>query len=296
MRQPKAFQFLAGVVMASAMVLGCSKGDYSASEARSPVAMAPSAAVRATSAVQLVGTLASTPIQPKKIIYKADATLNCENLDKATQRLLGKVKALGGYVGDASTSGARGAIREATYTVRVPVDRYQDLIKALPGIGELEGSSQKAQDVSEEFYDAQARLKNKYVEESRLIDLLKNRSARVSDILVVEKELSRVREEIERIEGRIRYLANQADVSTVTVTLREVKDFVPQGSPSLRTRTGRAFGGSIDSMKDVGSSLLLIAVAAAPWVLPLAIIVWIGWRLANRKLKPVRRVVIRDEP
>jgi len=296
MRRTKAFHFLGGVALAIVAAAGCSAGDDASSGAAGIKAADVRAATPAAAGVRLASKLSQATVQPKKIIYRGEATLDCEDLDKATQKLLGKVKSLGGYVGDASASGTRGTARQASWTVRVPAERYQDLLKALPGIGELRSSSQKADDVSEEFYDAQARLKNKNVEEARLIDLLKNHSGKLSDILVLEKELSRVREEIERIEGRIRYLANQADMSTVTITLVEVKDFVPQGSPSLGTRTGRAFSGSIESMKEMGSALLVFAVAAAPWVIPLAILLWIIARIANRKVRPVRRIVIRDEP
>ena len=297
MRRIQVLQFLAGIALAVVAVIGCGAKDDSSAASNSasgavasPAPMATGAP--ATTAIQLASTLTPSSVQPKKIIYKAEATLDCENLDKASQKLLAKVKSFGGYVGDASSTGIRGTVREATWTVRVPAERYGDLLKALPGIGELESSSQRAEDVSEEFYDAQARIKNKNVEEARLVDLLKNHSGKLSDVLVLEKELSRVREEIERIEGRIRYLANQTDLSTVTVTIREVKDFIPQGSPTLGTRTTRAWQGSIASLQETGASFLVLAVAAAPWLVPLLIIIWLIWRAANRKAKPLRRIVI----
>ena len=288
----KALAFVAGVAISALLATGCgSKSD----DAGSAASAAPRAAGQVTDAVNVANTLTPIAVQPRKIIYKAEVTLDCVNLDKASDKLLTTVKSMGGYVGDATSSGTRGTVRESSWTVRIPVERYDDFFRALPGMGELETSSQKAEDVSEEFYDAQARLKNKNVEEERLVDLLKNHSGRLSDILTLEKELSRVREEIERIEGRIHFLANQADLSTVTVTLREVKDFIPEGSPTLGTRTGRAFSGSIDAMKELGSEALVALVAVVPWLLPLGLVALIGWRIAVRKPKaksPVKPTIL----
>ncbi len=232
--------------------------------------------------MKLASTVELPNPQPRKIIYSGQVTLDCENLEKTTDKLLATVKQMGGYLGDGNSSGAKGSVRESTWTVRIPVERYDELMKAISGMGELKESSQKAQDVSEEFYDAQARLKNLNIEEQRMIDLLKNRSAGLSEVLTVEKEITRVREESERIEGRIRYLAHQSDLSTVTITLREVKKFVPVSSPSLGTRTGRAFHDSLASMRDLGESAVIGVVTVVPWALPFVVLALILLKVTKR--------------
>jgi hypothetical protein len=116
-----------------------------------------------------------------------------------------------------------------------------------------------------------------------LVDLLKNKAVHLNDILTLEKELSRVRGEVEEIEGRLHFLANQADLYTVKITLQEVKEFLPQGSPSLGTRVGRSFTGSVDGLKEFGEGAIVAVVAIVPWMLPLGLVVWLAWKLANRK-------------
>jgi hypothetical protein len=83
-----------------------------------------------------------------------------------------------------------------------------------------------AEDVGEEFVDITARVVNGRRLEERLVDLLATRTGRLQDVLAVERELARVREEIERHEGRLRYLRTRAAMSTLAVTLHEAKPIV----------------------------------------------------------------------
>ncbi len=273
---------LAAVPLLALLASGCSKSDDSASQGASSAKIA--AANQATSTAETLASLQVQP-QPRKIIYKAEVTLDCENLDKASAKLISLVKSMGGYVGDAMTSGTRGEVREGTWTVRVPAERYDEFIHSLSDVAEFQSSSQKAEDVSEEFYDAKARLKNKQVEEARLIDLLQHRSGHLSDVLTLEKELSRVREEIERIEGRLQFLANQSDLSTVTVTLREVKEFLPKGTPSLGTRVGRSFTGSLGGMRDLGEGALVVGAALLPWLAVPLVALALVWQASKWRKK-----------
>lgn len=232
-----------------------------------------------------VATDAASPkiALPRKIIYTGEVTLVCENLDRAAGALEGKIKEFGGYVSNAQRTGVRGQRREGFWTVRLPAGQFDAFVAALSALGEMQSSSRKADDVSEEFYDVQARLKNKRVEEARLIALLQKATGKLAEVLTVEKELTRVREETERIEGRLRYLANQTDLATVTVTLNEVKDFVPAGPPTLGTQLARSFSGSLDAMKNVATAFLVFSVALVPWLIPLGLIAWGIARLAGRK-------------
>ena len=137
--------------------------------------------------------------------------------------------------------------------------------------------------MSEEFYDVQARLRNKRVEEARLLEVLKDATGKLSEVLEVEKELSRVREEIEQIEGRLRYLTDQTDLSTVTITLREEKNFAPDGPPTVATRLSRALFGSLEAMKETGIGLLVLLAGLLPWVVPLGVIAFAARWLIKRK-------------
>ena len=224
---------------------------------------------------------------PRKIIYTGDIRLVCEDLDVASNKLESRIKEFGAYISNANKTGSRGSTRESSWTIRIPAEKFDSFIKFATTIGELQSNNRQAQDVSEEFYDVAARLKNKKIEEQRLVELLKNATGKLSEVLTVEKELSRVREEIERIEGRLRFLTNQTDLSTITVTIQEVKNFQPEGPPNLKTQVSRSFEGSIDLMKNLGIGLLLFVVAVLPWAIPFGLVAW----FIVRKMNPPKKVV-----
>ena len=233
---------------------------------------------------------------PRKIIYTGDVHLACENLDTAAKKLESRIKSFGGYVSSGNRSGNRGSIREATWTIRLPADQFDSFINYTVSLGELQSNTRQAQDVSEEFYDVAARLKNKKVEEARLVELLKHATGKLGEILTVEKELTRVREEAEQIEGRLRFLENQTDLSTLTVTIQEVKNFQPEGPPNVTTQVSRSFSSSIDAMKQLGIGLLLVVVAILPWALPILIVLWIVVQRRRKLAKPILEPGLPDEP
>ncbi len=156
----------------------------------------------------------------RKIIYNARVDLVTEDLSAFESKLHRLVAASKGYVADSQVSGKAGDRRDATWKVRVPVDAYDSFLAGAKSLGELVSVKADAQDVSEEYFDVEARLANKKVEEQRLIKLLTDATGKLEEILKVEHELSRVREEVERFEGRLRALANLTSLTTVTISAR----------------------------------------------------------------------------
>ena len=259
------------LLIATCLILvGCGSGAADAAK-RAPSSPNVLSDMSAESSVagKAGGASESVPALPRKIIYTGSVALRTDDLDAAEKKLEAMVKQFNGYLGAASRSGTKGSQRSGSWTIRIPSTGYGSFVKAISTIGELESSSQEAQDVSEEFYDVQARLKNKKLEEARLLDLLQKATGKLTEVLTVEKELSRIREEIEQIEGRLRFLTNQTDLSTITVTINEVKEFRPAGPPSLSNDIKRTFTESIGQLGDAARGLLLIIIAVLPWaVLP----------------------------
>jgi hypothetical protein len=106
--------------------------------------------------------------------------------------------------------------QDTSVTVRVPRDRFDEAVGRIEKLGDVTHRDIKAQDVTDEFVDVQARLKNAYAMRDRLTDLLARAASK--DALDIEKELGRVTEEIERMEGRLKLLRDQIAFSTITVT------------------------------------------------------------------------------
>ena len=249
-------------------IAGCGSGGADAAK-RAPASQNVMSELSSASPAEGGAAPAAVPALPRKIIYTGSVALRTDDLDAAEKKLDAMVRQFNGYLGSASRSGTKGSQRSGSWTIRIPSTGYGSFVKAISTIGELESSSQEAQDVSEEFYDVQARLKNKKVEEARLVELLQKATGKLTEVLQVEKEISRIREEIEQIEGRLRFLTNQTDLSTITVTINEVKEFRPVGPPSLSNDVKRAFTESVGQLGDVARGILVGVIAILPWaVLP----------------------------
>lgn len=131
--------------------------------------------------------------------------------------------------------------------------------------------SENAQDVTEEYVDTEVRIANKKKLEARILTMLEERTGKLSDVLDIERELARVREEIERMEGRIRFLKDRTSLATITITCREEKEYTPPAPPSLLSRITLSWTDSLSSLRYTGENFLVGAIAAAPWIVVLAV-------------------------
>lgn len=219
----------------------------------------------------------------RKIIYKASLTLVVDELSLAQQKLTRLVKQSDGYIAETNISGATGAPRRGTWTVRVPVAQYESFVSAASALGELQSAQSDSDDVSEEYYDLEARIKNKKVEETRLVQHLLKSTGKLREILLVEKEISRVRGEIEQMQGRVRVLANLTSLTTVTITINEIKNYLPPKPPTFATEIERTFNRSLGNLGALAKQVVLSGVGAIPWLLLLALVVVPMWRFLRRR-------------
>ena len=232
-----------------------------------------------------VGANAQAVSKTKRvIIYTATVDLVVENLTLGQNKLTQLVKANGGYIAETNVGGESGAQRTGSWKVRVPVEKYEAFMAGAQRLGELQSINSSSQDVTAEFYDVSARIKNKRVEEQRLQELLRRATGKLTEVLQVEKELSRVRGEIEQLQGRIRVLSDLSSLTTVTISMREIKDYVPPAPPTFATEVARQFSGSIAVMKGLGKGLVLLGAALLPW-LPFALLGLFGWKWARKRTK-----------
>ncbi len=124
----------------------------------------------------------------------------------------------GGYLVSSETSASeeQDAPRSGSVSLRVPAERLPEVLEAAGGLGEVKARSVSSQDVTEEFVDLEARLKNARAQEQSLRELLA-RATKVEEILQVRNVLSSIQMEIEQLEGRLRYLEEHSDFATLTV-------------------------------------------------------------------------------
>jgi hypothetical protein len=227
----------------------------------------------------------------RKIIHTADIDLVVEEFGPIPDQVRALARQSGGYIAKSNLRGSTGRPRGGDWTLRVPTDKYDSLLDELESLGEVRRSSSNSQDVSEEYYDVEARIRNKKQEETRLLRHLEESTGRLEDILLIEKELSRVRGEVERMEGRLRVLADLTTLTTIHLTVEEIKNYVPPAAPTFATQIGRSFDGSWGALVDFGKGLTLLVVILSPWLVAMgtpALIVALTVRRVVRRRQALR--------
>lgn len=253
-------------------VLGCGGAEME------PGASGTSSGEDTRHAESLVGSEGETNVaegedgpHPRRIIYTANVDLVVEDFEGVPRQVTELAERFEGYVASSTLHGEPGAPRRGTWTIRVPVEDYSKLLAQARELGELRALTSNSRDVSEEYYDVEARIRNKQKTESRLVTLLEEATGNLEQVLEVEEKLDRVREEIERMQGRLRVLEDQTSLATVTVTIEQIRGYEAEEEPDFGTRVQRAFRGSLAALVNTAENVLIVVVAASPWLAVLAV-------------------------
>jgi hypothetical protein len=277
-------------LFAALAAIGCAARVESRNYGESaPAAMPPGGAISPNAAADKPAGATGEPVPPavpRKIIYNAQVTLVAESLTTFEAELTRLVAESGGYVAETDVSGVSHERRQGTWKVRVPADRFSSFVAAVGTLGEMQQSHVDSQDVTQEYYDLEARISNKQQEEKRLLKHLDETTGKLEDILTVERELSRVRGEVEQMQGRLRFLANLTSLSTIAITATELKHFTPPVEPTFAAQVGRTFRESTRLLTDFAKGVVLVVVAAAPWAVVVALVAIPIWLLLR-----IRRAV-----
>lgn len=212
--------------------------------------------------------ITDTP-QQAMIIKNGQATIEVDSLELAIARVTQLAQKLGGVVANSSIQTGKREFRTASVVLRIPSAQFDAAMSGLSPIGKLETQNVGSEDVTEQFVDMAARMKNAKRLEERLINLLATRTGKLEDVLAVERELARVREQIERYEGQLRYLRTRAAISTLTLNLHEPYPILsPPGGSNVITqafrRAWRNFVGVVaTAIASLGVIIPLLALAVA---------------------------------
>lgn len=252
-------------------MVGDAAHNQSISEQRAGREVAPAAAAEPPESGDPLQNINFGSSAPAMVIRTGQAFIEVEKLDPAVLKIRQLAAQVGGYIANSSMSGGRDQIRQATFELKIPAQKYEEAIGSLSTIGKVETVSSNAQDVGEEFVDVTARVNNARRLEERLISLLANRTGKLDEVLRVERELARVREEIERYEGRLRYLTTRVATSTLTVTVHEPAPILGNnpGENPIAAALRRAWRNFV--------ALLAGAIASLGVLIPLALVGVAGW-------------------
>jgi hypothetical protein len=166
-------------------------------------------------------------VQNQMVIYQADLQLRVKKFDQTVRSLEEKVLKYGGYITESNVSKEGNEEVSGSIKIRIPQKNFQAFLHdAERQAAEVLHRNITGQDVTEEYVDLESRLKSKRIVEERLITFMKV-AVKTEDLLKISADLAAVQEDIETIQGRMKFLENQTSLSTVNITLYEKTVVIP---------------------------------------------------------------------
>jgi hypothetical protein len=235
---------------------------------------------------QAAGT--SLPLD-RMVVRTAKLSVQVNDVEQALTRTREIAQAGGGFLSASNTRVEKGSDGQdrtvADLTLQVRGDTLDTTLQALRGLGKVENETSSSQDVTEEYVDLDANLRNLQASESAILKLM-DRAQRIEDVISLQRELTNVRGQIERIQGRKRYLERRTDLATISLSLH-----LPAVDSPAPTTAGwnpvavalRGWLASLTVLRGVAEVVIVVA-AFSWWLLPfvgLGVYVWL-----HRKPRP----------
>ncbi|HLD20869.1 MAG TPA: DUF4349 domain-containing protein [Patescibacteria group bacterium] len=222
----------------------------------------------------------------QKIIKTGSLDLVVDHADESLTTVETLAEGKGGYVQTSTIQEHEDGTLSGYVTIRVPAEQFDTTIEELKGLAiVVERETTSAEDVTEQYIDLAARLKNAQAQETRYVEIL-DVAKTVEEILQIEAALGNIRGYIESLQGQLNYLDSLTGFSTITISLSE-EPVITVGGKEFRPGT---------TVKEAAQAVVAIAqalVAAIIWIVivgigigvPLALIVWLGWKGITRLRK-----------
>ncbi|KPQ43810.1 MAG: hypothetical protein MPEBLZ_01620, partial [Candidatus Methanoperedens nitroreducens] len=219
----------------------------------------------------------------RKVISTATLTIEVASAQAAINDITNITLETGGFISSSSISDIGNNRKNGHLTARVPQKSFYSTIEKIDALGTEKYRQVSGQDVTEEFIDLGARLDNLQKQETRLQEILKMATT-VKDIIEVEHELERVRGEVESLTGRLNYLNQSVEMSTITVTVMEPAPITGDGwgiSDALRD----AVRGFIESVRGI----IIFTGFIIPILIYLSIAILIALGIKRKILPKLKR-------
>ena len=214
----------------------------------------------------------------RKLIQTAELYLEVDSYEEARRAIDAELAVLGGFVSTADIQHRGGRVSRATLVLRVPSASLAAALGSYSMLGTLVHESLSTQDITDEYFDLEARLSSSRKLEQRLLSLLASEAEELKDLLDVERELDRVHERVERLEGQHRRWQDQVAMSTLTVQLTTRETYVAGKTQGFGEEVGQVLARSWGTVVQVGRGLALGLFALLPWLPPILLCVWLGLR------------------
>ncbi len=228
---------------------------------------------------------------PEKIIYSADVTVESTAFDEALGKVAALVERFGGWIESSSVNGAnfydlsrgRSYTRSASYTLRIPGDRFEEIMGSLSEIGNVPYTHIYTENVSAQYYDTQAHMTAYQTQEARLLEMMEAAES-VEDIILLEDRLTELRYRIESLQSTLLNWDRRVTYSTVYLQLNEVREYTEEPPVQLRygERLVRALRDGLSGVGRFFQNFLLWFAEALPTLVILAVLALILTPLIRR--------------
>lgn len=212
----------------------------------------------------------------RMVIKTGTMNLETEKYDESINQISDYVKKTGGFITNSSSQVNASGKKQGAITIRITSDKYDAMVKDMSNFGKVLNSQINGSDVTSEYIDLQARMNTQSELEKRLLTLLNDKSAKLIDIVSVEEKLASVRESIEKIQGRMKFLKNQTDFSTLTVSVYEPSLITTSSGGGFFYEIGRGFSKGLKGFTEILSGMITFFIALMPVVILLLISAYVA--------------------
>jgi hypothetical protein len=280
---PTSFWFFIVAMGVSLPLAACGRSEPSRASAARPES--------STRAAPGDGTAAGSPGAPdldraskpgareRKLVRSAALQLEVEEYPTARGAVDAALARAGGHVARARVEHADGMVALASLELRVPAAALDEFVREAAGFGTVLHEEMRTDEISEEYYDAQARLGNAQKLEQRLLEFAGAKTSDVKGLLEVERELGRVREEIETLAGRIAGYDGQVALSALSLEMVSRQRVSVGDAPGLGARLQHAWRESSGALLRTGRGALVLLTFLLPWLPVLAAAAFLAGRM-----------------
>ncbi|MFJ5302359.1 DUF4349 domain-containing protein [Streptomyces sp. NPDC088350] len=272
-------QALAGLLLASALALaGCSGGanDKSASGAAADKAVAPEARQEGASGSGNARNTKSVPqLTASSIIRTASLSVRVKDVPKALDEARTTTENAGGFVGDETTTRDGQGHERTRVVLRVPTDKYDEVLTDLEGTGKLLDRTAKAQDVTDQVVDVESRITSQRASVARVRELM-DRATKLSDVVELEGELSTRESDLEALLAQQASLKDRTSLATITLSLSQTpvaKAAAKDGTPGFVDAVAGGWHVFVTMLRWIALALGAVLPFAA--VAALALVLWL---------------------
>ncbi|MFA6382822.1 MAG: DUF4349 domain-containing protein [Parcubacteria group bacterium] len=266
----------------SSLPSGSLSGNSVSFDSPAPSMKSSGMAVQRETAAPVATDESAAEITDKKIIKNGNLSLKVNSVDDASRRISDITKTNGGEVSSSNFYQTAKNVKSGTITVKVPVANFEKAFADLKKVATLVvQESTTGQDVTEQYTDLQAQLRNKQAEEQSFAKILE-RSGTIDEILKVTRELSRVRGEIERLQGRIKFMDLQTDMSSITVSLSEDESITFADSWRPWQVVKETFNSLVKDVQKFINFLIVLIIQVIPVLVLYLLIFYVIYRIGKK--------------